>query len=543
MEKLRINIVDVISRRTFLAEMLIENGIISQIIDLGAEDPDLNYVLPGFVDAHVHIESSMISPAEFARLAVRWGTIATVSDPHEIANVLGVDGVELMLRSGRQVPFKFYFGVPSCVPATDFETSGARLDASDVDNLLSRNDFLYLSEMMNFPGVVYQNDDVMAKLAAAKKYNKPIDGHAPGLTGDLLFKYVSAGVATDHECSNLDEAIEKIALGMQILIREGSAAKNFSALHPLFNLYPDKIMLCSDDLHPDDLLNGHINLLVKKALALNYNFFDVISSVTLHPKKFYNLSTGLVQINDSADFIVVDNLSKLQVISTYIGGERVFHDNEVHFPAFQPEIRNTFFVNKLSIDQVLVKAQSNTIKVILAEDGELLTKSISLKAKIENGFVMCDTERDIAKLLVLNRYKKAEPAIAFIKGFGLFKGALASTVAHDSHNIVAVATNNDDLLRAVALIQNHKGALVAVSGNDELVLPLEIAGIMSALKGEEVAELYHKLNRKAAEFGSGLRAPYMTLAFMSLLVIPALKLGDKGLFDGENFVFTSLFVS
>jgi len=543
MENIRINIVDVVARRIYLCDIHVENGVITQMNDLGEENDTYNYALPGFVDAHVHIESSMISPAEFARLAVRWGTIATVSDPHEIANVLGVEGVELMLRSGNKVPFKFYFGVPSCVPATDFETSGARIDALDVERLLSRKEFLYLSEMMNFPGVVYQDSNVTAKLAAAKKYNKPVDGHAPGLTGDMLHKYVIAGVATDHECSTLEEAIEKIALGMHILIREGSAAKNFDALHPIFKVNPQRIMLCSDDLHPDDLIKGHINLLVKKALSLQYNLFDVISAVTLHPKTFYNLNIGLLQLNDAADFIIVDNLRQLSVLSTYIDGIKVFSDDKVNFPTFQPEIMNSFFVNKVDENHIRVNAQSDSILVIKAEEGELLTKKVIVKAKIENGFVICDVEQDIAKLLVLNRYTDAVPSVAFIQGFGLLKGALASTVAHDSHNIVAVGTNDHDLLRAVALIQQHKGALVAVCGNDELVLPLEIAGIMSALKGEDVALLYEKLNRKAADFGSPLRAPFMTLAFMSLLVIPSLKLGDKGLFDGDKFEFTSLFVS
>ena len=483
----------------------------------------------------------MVVPSEFARMAVRWGTVSTVSDPHEIANVLGIEGVEYMYESGKKVPFKFNFGVPSCVPATDFEASGARLDAADVDVLLQRDEFVYLSEMMNFPGVVYGDKQVLSKLASAKKYNKPVDGHAPALSGDMLEKYVAAGVHTDHECSSMQEAEEKIKLGMQILIREGSAAKNFEALSSLFEKNAEKIMLCSDDLHPDDLLKGHINLLVKRALSKGYEFFDVIRSVSYNPVKFYGLNVGLLQKGDSADFIVVNNLEKLDVIETYINGEQVFANDKVLMPIIEAESVNNFYQNTLKLVDLEIKSKGIKHKVIDVLDGELLTNKIVVDAKIENGLAVQNVELDIAKLVVLNRYSKAKPALAFIKGFALQKGALASTVAHDSHNIVAIGANDTDLLRAIELVQENKGALVAVCGKDELVLPLDVAGIMSSSRGVEVAELYEKLNKKAAEFGSLLRAPYMTLAFMSLLVIPSLKLGDKGLFDGDKFEFTNLF--
>jgi adenine deaminase len=539
MEVIKGYLVDVVSRTKYGAEISVENGFIKDIVRTN-DYPDA-IIMPGFVDAHIHIESSMVVPSEFARMAVKWGTVATVSDPHEIANVLGVDGVNYMKDSGKQVNFKFHFGVPSCVPATDFEASGARLDAAEVDRLLAQDDYLYLSEMMNYPGVVFGDKNVQDKLLAAKKYNKPVDGHAPNLTGDMLRKYAAAGITTDHECSTLDEAVEKIKLGMKILIREGSAAKNFEALVNLYQKYPADVMLCSDDLHPDDLLNGHINLQVKRALAKGFDLFDVLRSVSYNPVKFYGLKVGLLQVGDPADFIIVDNLQNFNVQTSYINGEKVYENNTVLLakPAIEPV--NKFYKNTLSLSDLVVEVKSGKLKVIQATEGDLLTSKLLVEPPVEKGRVVADVERDILKIAVLNRYAEAKPALGFIKGFQLKRGALASTVAHDSHNIVAVGTNDTDLLRAIELIQLNKGALVAVNESDELVLPLDVAGIMSSLNGEEVGHLYENLNKKAAEYGAVLKAPFMTLAFMSLLVIPSLKLGDKGLFDGDKFEFTDLF--
>ena len=539
-KNIKANLVDVVGREVFPAEVVCENGAIVSVIRID-ENVD-GFLVPGLIDSHVHIESSMVTPALFSRAAVRWGTIGTVSDPHEIANVLGRKGLDFMLNSARKVNFYFNFGVPSCVPATDFETSGARLDAKDVEELLSKDDFFYLSEMMNFPGVIFGDENVNGKLKAAQKYNKPVDGHAPGLKGEDLKKYVEAGVQTDHECSTLDEAREKAKLGMKILIREGSAAKNFESLLPLLKEMPEKVMFCSDDLHPDDLEKGHINLLVKRALAKGYDLFDVLRAVSYNPVKFYNLNIGLLQKGDSADFILVDNLDDFNVLETYIGGEKVFDNGKNFIPEIKEEPINRFFENKLSSNDISVPASNGKIKVIEALDGELLTKTVLAKPRVENNAIVSDIDHDILKLVALNRYQESKPSVAFIKGFNLKRGALGSTVAHDSHNIIVVGTNDADILRTIEIIQENKGALVAVDGKDETILPLNIAGIMSNLPVEHTAGLYESLNQKAYDFGSKLRAPYMTLAFMSLLVIPEIKLGDKGLFDGLKFEFTDLFV-
>ncbi len=537
--KIKSNLIDIIARKTYAAEIEIKNGKIKEITPI--DEKVEGYILPGFIDAHVHIESSMVSPAAFARTAVKFGTVATVSDPHEIANVLGLKGLDFMLQSAEKVPLKFFFGVPSCVPATDFETSGAKLDANDVSELIKRADFLYLSEMMNFPGVIFDDEEVHKKINATKKVNKPIDGHAPTLSGENLKKYVQAGILTDHECSTIEEGREKANLGMYILIREGSAAKNYTALAPLLNEFPEKIMFCSDDLHPDNLSNGHINILVKRLLSENYDLYDILRSISYNPVKFYNLNVGLLQKNDNADFIRIDNLQDFNIIETYINGEIVFQNGTSLIPEISENSINKFFVNTINSSDIQVVAKQEKIKVIQAIDGDLFTKKLLLAAKVENNFIVPDTEQDILKLVALNRYQEADPSVAFINGFKLKKGAIAGTVAHDSHNIIAVGTNDTNILRAIELIQENKGALVAVNGKDETILPLDIAGIMSSKNVDETANLYKKLNEKAKEFGTELHAPFMTLAFMSLLVIPEIKLGDKGLFDGINFKFIDLF--
>ncbi len=533
------NLVDVVALEIFPARIFIENGRVVSIERLEREVD--GFILPGLVDSHVHIESSMVSPSAFARAAVEWGTVATVSDPHEIANVLGVNGLEFMQQSAQKVDFKFNFGVPSCVPATDFETSGARLDSDVVAELLAKDEYLFLSEMMNFPGVIYKDENVHKKLKAAQEIGKPVDGHAPGLRGEDLKKYAQAGIHTDHECFSIEEAQEKADLGMHILIREGSAAKNFEALVGMLKIAHEKVMFCSDDLHPDDLIKGHINLLVKRALAKGYDFFEVLRAVTYNPVKFYGLNVGLLQEGDAADFIIVDNLDDFTVQETYIDGKLQFSNGENHVPAIKEEPVNAFFVNKINEKDISVSVSNGKLRVIGVEDGELLTTDLRFDAKVESDCVVPDLDRDVLKLVAVNRYQKARPAVGFIHGFELKKGALASTVAHDSHNIIVVGTNDIDILRAIELIQKNKGALVAVAGKDELLLPLDIAGIMSSLQVKEVGGLYEALNAKASDLGTSLRAPFMTLAFMSLLVIPELKLGDKGLFDGKKFEFVELF--
>ncbi len=535
------NIVDVVNKEVFKGEIFIENGL---IVDIAKKNVDENvYILPGLIDSHIHVESSMLIPSEFAKVAVRSGTVAIVTDPHEIANVLGMEGVEYMIEDGNTVPFKFFFGAPSCVPATNFETSGYVFDSKSVEKLLQRDDILYLSEMMNFPGVVFNDQEVHAKIEMSKKLNKPIDGHAPGLSGDELRKYASAGITTDHECSTLEEAIEKIKVGIKIQIREGSAAKNLEALYSLIDEFPNDVMLCSDDRHPDDLLKGHVDYLVRKCNEKRLDIFNVLRAVTYNPVKHYGLNVGLLQKNDSADFIIIDNLDDFKVQQTYINGEIVFDNGNVLIKSVNNKILNNFNVDIIAKSDLEVEAKGEKIRVIEAIDGELFTKTLIVDAKIKNGLVVQDIENDILKISVVNRYKKSKIITGFIKNFGFKTGAIASSIAHDSHNIIAVGANDSDLLNAINKVIENRGG-VAVSNNGKIYdLPLPIAGLMSNNPAEEVALAYEKINKITKEIGTKLKAPLMTLSFMALLVIPEFKIGDKGLFDGNKFEFVDLFVN
>jgi len=538
---LKAHIVDVISRRIVKGTLVIENGKIANIIeaDIPANSP---YVVPGFIDSHVHIESSMLIPSEFARLAVIHGTVGTVSDPHEIANVLGMQGVTFMIENGKKTPFKFYFGAPSCVPATPFETSGAVLGLPETEKLLMMPEIYYLSEMMNFPGVLFDDKDVIGKLKLAVKYGKPVDGHAPGVLGKDAEKYINSGISTDHECFTLEEGLEKAEKGMIIQIREGSAAKNYEALIQLLNHYPDKVMFCSDDKHPNDLVKGHMNEIIKRAFNDGYDLFDILRACTYVPKMHYKLDTGLLQVGDPADFVVLDNLMEFTVLSTFINGEKVAECGKSLLRSVVETEPNIFKAESITLSDLELKAETKKIRVFKVFDGELITESFVTEAKVENGLAISDPERDILKMIVLNRYDKAMPAFGFIQNFGFNKGAIASTVAHDSHNIIAVGTNDQDMMRAVNLLIQSKGGISLVNGEAESLLPLPVAGLMSAMDGYKVAELYQKLDKKAKQLGTKLRSPYMTLSFMALLVIPDLKLSDKGLFDGKIFSFIPLFV-
>lgn len=535
------NIADVINRKIFFGEISVDNKKISGVKIISNDvNPDYKFIMPGFIDSHIHIESSMLIPTEFARAASVHGTVATVSDPHEIANVLGVQGVKFMIENGKKVPFKFYFGVPSCVPATSFETSGAVLNADDIEKLFLEEGLHYLSEMMNFPGVVFKDESVMAKLEVAKKLNKPIDGHAPGLKGEQLKAYVSAGITTDHEAYEYDEAVEKINLGMKILIREGSAAKNFDTLKNLISEYNDMVMLCSDDKHPDNLVEGHINLLVKKAVAEGFDLFDVLNTATVNPVRHYNLEVGLLQKGDYADFIIVEDLKDFKVLNTFVNGELVAENGVTRIKLVEEKAVNNFNTEKKSVKDFFVKDEGGLLKVIEALDGQLITKPYIATPKTENGNIISSVEEDVLKMSVVNRYKNSKPAIAFIKNIGIKSGAIASSVAHDSHNIIAVGTSDIDLCRAVNALIDSKGGIAVINGEEEMVLPLPVGGIMSAEDVHTVAEKYSALDKKAKELGSKLIAPFMTLSFMALLVIPALKLSDKGLFDGNKFQFTDI---
>jgi adenine deaminase len=537
-QKVSGNIVDVVSKKIFSGTLHILNGKIIKIVEESVSQN--NYIIPGFIDAHVHIESSMLIPSEFARLAVCHGTIATISDPHEIGNVLGVEGVKYMISNGAKTPLKFHFGAPSCVPATKFETSGAEITVEDVKGLLALPEIHYLTEMMNFPGVLFNDPEVLAKIKAAKDVGKPIDGHAPGLMGDDAKKYINAGISTDHECFTKGEALGKLKHGMKIIIREGSAAKNFEELISLLDEFPDKIMFCSDDKHPNDLVAGHINTLAKRAVAKGCDVMNVLRATSYNPVKHYNMNVGLLQLNEPADFCVVKDLKDFNVLQTYIEGRLVAENNHSLIPSVKEGLVNNFNCLPINQNQIQVNTISETIKVIEVEDGQLVTKKGVVKLTSKNGFLESDINQDVLKIVVVNRYFDAPPAVAFVKNFGLQQGALASCVAHDSHNIIAVGVDDADIVAAINLIIQNKGGVSLVNNNEQLILPLPVAGIMSEKDGYQVADSYEKIDLRAKELGVKLKAPYMTLSFCGLLVIPSLKLSDKGLFDGDKFEFTNL---
>jgi len=534
-------VVDVVTGKIFPGEVKVADGKIISVT--ACEVAETQVILPGLIDAHVHIESSMLVPAEFARLAVAHGTTASVSDPHEIANVLGLKGVDFMINNGNLTPFKFHFGAPSCVPATGFESSGATINSFQINELLKRDDIYYLSEMMNFPGVIFGDEEVHQKLAFAKQHNKPVDGHAPGLDRENIIKYAAAGITTDHECTTIDEAIDKINAGMHILIREGSAARNFDALVSLLGTHPEKVMFCSDDKHPDDLVTGHINLLIKRAILAGFEPMAAIRACTLNPVRHYKLPCGLLQPGDAADLVIIDNLNNFNIQKTFIDGILVAADRKSLLKSYTYDSPNRFVANMITSAELEVAEAKGKLKVIQAFDGDLLTEKFLADPLISNGNVISDINNDILKITVINRYQSSKPAIAFIKGFGLKYGAMASTVAHDSHNIICIGTNDDDMVKVINSLVETKGGIAVTDGQSIDILPLPVAGLMADIDGYKVADKYEKINEIAVALGGALKAPFMTLSFMALLVIPELKLSDQGLFDGTTFSFTELFES
>ena len=539
------NLVDVWKKAIYPAEVFVENGLIKSIQATGNRQPVTgNFILPGFVDSHVHIESSMLIPSEFARLAVVHGTVGTVSDPHEIANVCGLEGVEFMIANGKQVPFKFNFGAPSCVPATIFETAGAALNSDDVKKLLEKDEIKYLSEMMNFPGVLFKDTEVMKKIASAHALGKPVDGHAPGLRGDQARQYIEAGISTDHECFTAEEAVDKLQHGMKILIREGSAAKNFEALVELVDDHPNMVMFCSDDKHPDSLVAGHINQLCARAVAKGMDVFNVLRVACINPVLHYKLAIGLLREGDPADFIIADDLVNFKIIKTFIDGELVAENGKSFIKSVNTTSINQFDCKEISVGELAIKTKDypsidGKIPVIEALDGQLITNRLQLIGKEKNGEWISDMAQDMLKMVVINRYHTASVAKCFIKNFGFKQGAIASSVAHDSHNIVAVGVDDEILVKAINLVIAKRGGISCVSNTATKVLGLPIAGLMSAEDGYKVADAYTAIDAEAKSLGSELAAPFMTLSFMALLVIPHLKLSDKGLFDGDVFGFIS----
>lgn len=535
------NLIDLVAKEMYAAEVVIENNRIASITKIS--ETLSTYILPGFIDAHVHVESSMLVPTEFARIAVTHGTVGTISDPHEIANVLGVAGVEYMIDNSKQVPFHFYFGAPSCVPATHFETAGAVIDSNDIDLLLARKEIVYLAEMMNFPGVIFRDEEVLKKIASARKHNKPVDGHAPGLMGEEMKTYFDAGISTDHECFMYEEALEKLKHGVKIMIREGSAAKNFETLIPLLDHFPEQIMFCCDDKHPDNLIEGHINQHVKRALEKGHDLYNVLRASSYNVVKHYQLPVGLLQVGDPADFIEIDSIDDFNILKTYIKGSLVAEKGKSLLPVLDAPLVNNFNCSIKKPSDFKIKTEGETIRVIEVLEGQLITNEVFMDTHIVDGYAESNTINDVLKIAVVNRYNDSPVAVAFIKNVGLASGAIASCVAHDCHNIVVVGTNDDDMCSAVNLIIKAKGGISLANANETMVLELPIAGIMTNQPAEEVAEAYTKLDCRAKELGSKLRAPYMSLSFMALLVIPHLKLSDQGLFNGKSFEFTDVFVS
>ncbi|MFD2285657.1 adenine deaminase [Pedobacter petrophilus] len=540
--KVKGNIVDIAHKNIFFGEVEVENGKIKSINNISEAKDEMHFILPGFIDSHVHIESSMLIPSEFARLAVTHGTVATISDPHEIANVCGMAGVEFMIENGKTVPFKFNFGAPSCVPATIFETAGAELNHNDVKALLERPEIKYLSEMMNFPGVLHQDEEVLKKIASAHELGKPVDGHAPGLRGDAVQQYIDAGISTDHECFTAEEALDKLQRGMKILIREGSAAKNFEALIDLLNDWPEMMMFCSDDKHPDSLVESHINALCARAVAKGIDLFNVLQAACINPILHYKLDVGALKIGDAADFILAEDLIDFKIHQTYIDGILLAENGKIQGD-WVKQVEDQEAVNqfdcsfKIESDFVFPFSGQDEILAIEALDGQLITNRLSVKPKILNQNIVSDIENDVLKMVVVNRYHDAPVAVSFVKNFGLKYGAIASSVAHDSHNIIAVGADDKSICEAVNLIIKEKGGVVALGNGKEEVLALPVAGLMSNQNGYQVADCYTSIDQFAKDVGSTLQAPFMTLSFMALLVIPRLKLSDKGLFDGDEFRF------
>ncbi len=539
---MKIRLLDFWEKRIYAAEIIITNGKISLIREIpDSEITEQGIAMPGFIDSHIHIESSMLVPSEFARLAVIHGTVGTISDPHEIANVNGIEGVKYMIENGKQTPFKFHFGAPSCVPATTFETAGATLDVAEVDTLLQSPDIYYLSEMMNFPGVLFKDPQVLAKIAAAKRMGKPVDGHAPGLRGQQALDYISAGISTDHECFTAEEALDKLAGGMKILIREGSAAKNFEALIGLLDEHYQNMMFCSDDKHPDSLVESHINRLCARAIEKGNDLFKIIQAACINPVLHYKMKVGMLRIGDPADFIIVDDVEKFHVRKTFIDGVQVSDGSETLIKSTVNKSINKFSCNEKSAEdfKIRVKEPGKLMPVIEALDGQLITNKLQLKLKEAAGFFESDVKNDILKMAVVNRYSNAPVAIAFIRNFNLKNGAIASSVAHDSHNIVVVGTDDESICRAVNLVIKEEGGVSCVNGKEEMILGLPVGGLMSAGDGFEIAKKYTAIDAMAKRAGSTLSAPFMTLSFMALLVIPHLKLSDLGLFDGDSFRFVN----
>ncbi|AAC66139.1 adenine deaminase (plasmid) [Borreliella burgdorferi] len=541
--KIEANYIDIFNKEIYPASIAIANGHIASIEKINATLDE--YVLPGFIDAHIHIESSFLVPSNFAHLVVAHGTVATISDPHEIANVNGIDGINFMINNSKKTEFKFFFGAPSCVPALsqEFETSGYVLNDKDIDELMKLDDIYYLAEVMDFKGVINKDIEIINKINSALKRNKVVDGHAPGLSPNLTLKYASSGISTDHECLTIEDARYKLSLGMKILIREGSAAKNFESLHPLISecskKYCDSLMFCFDDAHPNDILNGHINLIVARAIKHGHDFFDVLKIACINPVLHYKIPVGLLRIGDPADFIITKDIKTFKINKTYINGKLVFNDGISLIPLINEIPINNFNCSKKSISDFKFSTKNKMIPVIKCISNQIITHKTMIDSNLLAPDFQSNIAEDILKIAIINRYKdNSKISIGFIKNFGIRNGAIGSTVAHDSHNIILVGSNDEYLCKAANTIIQNKGGLCALNNEKTIIMELPISGLMSTLSAERVASQYIKLNDFCKNvLGSRLDDPLMTLSFMSLTVVPHLKINDKGLFDVDSFCF------
>jgi len=517
-------------------------------LDVGSK-----FILPAYIDGHVHIESSLVTPSQFALAAIPRGTCCVVADPHEIANVCGVEGIKYMIEDSARTPLKIYFMIPSCVPATNLETSGAKIGLKEIEELKGLKQILGLGEVMNFPGVIKGEEEVMAKIRACE--GMVIDGHAPGLRGEELCAYIAAGVMSDHESVTAEEAMEKISLGMWVMIREGSTAKNLSELAAIVSKgCPERVMLVTDDQHADDLLaEGHLDHVLRRAVEEGIDPVDAVRMVTVKPAEYFGLRRlGGVSPGKCADMVIVDDLKEFKAEMVFIDGRIVAKEGKylgsVGRSIVKKEVEKTVHIGELLPADLKVihrgpegKVETRVIEVV---PDQIITNEMLCELPVENGEVLPDLEKDIVKICVVERHRETgRIGKGFVKGFGLKEGALASTVAHDSHNIIAMGVSDDEICRAVNRLREINGGLVAVNGNEvKSELPLPIAGLMSDRGVEFVAERMDELNKSASDLGCHLRSPFMALSFLALPVIPKLKITDLGLVDVEQMKVVDLLV-
>lgn len=532
------NILNVFTDEIYPGEIKIEHGIIESIKEVNADFNDI--IVPGFIDAHIHIESSMLTPSRFAEIALRHGTTSVIADPHEIANVMGMDGIDYMIDDAKKTPLKYYFTAPSCVPATKFEKSGATISPNIIDNLLSRPEFVALGEVMDYNAVISNEKSILEKIKIAKKYHKPIDGHAPLLSGKNLQKYVKHGVITDHESTTKKEVAEKKRMGMKIMIREGSESKMLEKL-----IYSNCDFIVSADLKPEDLINGHLDKCLRKAVDYGMDPYEAIKLVTINPAEHYNLNAGSISPGKSADLVFIDNLRDFTVKRVVINGNTIFKKQKLLFRANPRPIDTTLHVSLTKPEDFDLKAQnpahkSATVNLINVSDNTIITKQSSAKLSIQKKTIIPSVFEDILKISVVDRYGGNTISNGFVKGFGIKNGAIASSVSHDSHNIIVVGTNSEYMSRATNHLIENKGGLAAISNQAKLDVTLPIAGLMSDKPAKVVANNSAKLNELVSNMGCELSSPFTSLSFMALPVVPEVKMTTNGLFNVNTHQFIDI---